>query len=157
MAFVLESGSFESTLDDKGRVVIPASLRERYQGELVITQGRDFCVWLMTVDAFKEYQKYIEDSMPQLSFDEYDAIQRQHIVPAQLVEVDQKSGRVSVPAALRSYARLSKDCTILSITGFLEVWNTDAYRTHSMDVKVKANEVSRKLGPFRFIPKEGQS
>ena len=157
MEFELQTGTFESTLDEKGRVVIPASLRERNQRELVITQGRSFNLWLMTIDAFKDYRKFIEDSMPKLSFDEYDAIQRQHIVPAQVVEVDEKSGRISIPAALRSYARLSKDCTILSITGFLEIWNTDAHRTHLLENMTKSYDASKKLGPFRHVPKEGQS
>ena len=157
MAGKLLTGTFESTLDDKGRVVIPASLRDHYKGELVITQGQDFCVWIMTSFAYEKFLKYIESSASSLSYDEYNAIQYQHIAPAQLTEIDEKNGRVSLPSAIRSYASLSKECLILSINGYLEIWNADAYRAHSTEMQIKAREVARKLGPFRNTPVEGNN
>ena len=155
MALQLMTGTFQSTLDDKGRVVIPAPLRDRYHGELVITQGREFCVWIMTGKTFEKFLETLENTASSLDNEEYMAFQYQHVAPAQIAEIDQKSGRIPVPSAIRSYARLSKDCLILSINGHLEIWNAEAYRSYMQEMQLKAKEAMRKLGPVHFFPKEG--
>lgn len=154
MAFELTTGTFESTLDDKGRVVVPASLRNRYNGELVITQGREFCAWIMTSNTYEKFLETLENTASSLDYEAYMAFQYQHVAPAQVAEIDQKSGRIPVPAAIRSYARLSKDCLILSINRHLEIWNAEAYRAYMQEMQQKAKEAMQKLGPVHFFPKE---
>jgi MraZ protein len=168
MALKLLTGTFESTLDDKGRVGIPASLRDRYKGELVITQGHESCVWIMTGAAFEKLQENIDKTASSLNIEYYMALHYQHVTSAQESVIDQKSGRIPVPAALRSYAGLLKDCLIISIdvkndqkTSYmpaqrLEIWNTDAYRAFMQEVQVKAKKAMRKLGPLSS-PDGGQS
>ena len=154
MALQLTTGTFESTLDEKGRVVIPASMRDRYHGELVITQGWEFCVWVMTGKTYEKFLETLENTASSLSYEEYMAFQYQHVAPAQVTEIDQKSGRIPVPAAIRSYARLSRDCLILSINRRLEIWNAEAYRSYMHEMQLKAKEAMQKLGPVHFFPKE---
>ena len=154
MEFELLTGTFESTLDEKGRVVIPVSLRDRYKGELVITQGQDFCVWIMTCGAYEKFMEKMEKEASSLSYEEYMALQYLHVAPAQVVEIDQKYGRIPVPAAIRSYAKLSKECLVLSINGHLEMWNAETFRGHQLEMLKVSKETSRKRGPGFFFPKE---
>ena len=154
MALKLQTGTFESTLDEKGRVVIPASLRDRYTGELVITQGQDFCVWIMTGKTYEKFLENLENTASSLSYEEYMAFQYLHVAPAQVVEIDQKYGRIPVPAAIRSYAKLSKDCLVLSIKGRLELWNAEIFRAHENQMHNVSKEASRKFSPGYFFPKE---
>lgn len=157
MGFELQTGTFESTLDDKGRVVIPASLRDLYTGNLVITQGLESCVWIMTSAVYKDFLKTLDNLDDTLSYEEIEAFRYQHEAPARPVEIDPKTGRIPVPAALRSYAKLSKDCFVLSIDEHLEVWNKDEYSAFS-DVKQSvAKEAKKKLaGKVALFPKRGQ-
>ena len=45
-------------------------------------------------------------------------------------EVPDKQGRVTIPAALRQYAGLTKDCTVIGTGARLEVWDTDAWTAY---------------------------
>ena len=153
MSFRLETGTFESTLDEKGRVVIPASMRDRYKGELVITQSWESCVWIMTSKTYEEFMKTLEKSVSSLSYEEYTALKYQTEAPAQVTEIDPKSGRVPIPAAIRSYARLSRDCLVLSIDGHLKIWDAQVYRERIHEMQVTAREAMKKLGPVHFFPK----
>jgi MraZ protein len=155
--FELQTGTFESTLDDKGRVVIPASLRDRYTGKLVITQGLESCVWIMTPVVYEKFLQTLDNLEETLTYDEIEAFRYQHEAPARYVEVDEKTGRVPVPAALRTYASLSRDCLVLSIDGHLEVWNIDKYSIFSGETQLAAKEAKKKLvGKVALFPKRGQ-
>jgi MraZ protein len=155
--FELQTGTFESTLDEKGRVVIPASLRERYTGNLVITQGLESCVWIMTDDVYKNLLKTFDNLDDTLTYEQVEAFRYQHEAPARPAEVDPKTGRVFVPAALRTYAKLSKDCFVLSIDGHLEVWNKDEYSRFSIETQNIAREAKKMLaGKVALFPKRGE-
>lgn len=157
MEFELQTGTFESTLDEKGRVVIPASLRDRYTGSLVITQGLESCVWIMTNAVFKEFLKTLDNLDDTLNYEEIEAFRYQHEAPARPAEIDQKTGRIPIPGALRSYANLSKDCLVLSIDGHLEIWNKDEYSVFSGEKQLVAKEAKKKLvGKVALFPKRGQ-
>jgi len=156
--FRLQTGTFDSTLDDKGRVVIPASLRDSYTGSLVITQGLESCVWIMTDSVYQSLLKTIDNLGNTLSSEEIEAFRYHHEAPARHVEIDPKTGRIPVPAALRSYANLSRDCLVLSIDGHLEVWNKDEYSKFSGKTQIVAKEAKKKLdGKVSLFPKRGQS
>ena len=156
MGFELKTGTFESTLDEKGRVVIPASLRDQYQGSLVITQGLESCVWIMAGDVYHNFMKSINLD-DKLSYEEKEAFRYQHEAPARPVEIDQKTGRIPVPPALRSYAKLSKDCLVLSIDEHLEIWNKDEYSIFSGETRLIAKEAKKKLGgKVAFFAKKGE-
>jgi len=152
VALRLLTGTFESTLDDKGRVVIPAPLRDRFDGELVITQGKDLYVWVMTAGDYEKFMETLKKSAS--SLEEYSAYQYQFEAPAKVTEIDKKTGRIPVPAAIRSYANLSRDCLVLSINGRLEIWNADTYRTHMHEIQQTAKEAMKKLGAKDFFSKE---
>jgi len=155
--FKLQTGTFDSTLDDKGRVVIPASLRDSYTGNLVITQGSEDCVWIMTDSIYQNFLSTLDNLDNSLSNDEIEAFRYHHEAPARYVEVDPKTGRIPVPAALRSYAKLSRDCLLLSIDEHLEVWNKDEYSLFSGKTQNVVKEAKKKLaGKVSFFPKRGR-
>ena len=53
-------GQFQHNLDDKGRLMIPASFRQTLEGGAFITQGFDRCLMVMTPEYFQEvYQNII--------------------------------------------------------------------------------------------------
>ena len=152
MAFQLFTGTFESTLDDKGRVVIPAPLRERYDGELVIMLGNGFYARIMTGKDFMKF-KEIWRKWP-LSPEEKLAYQYLEST-AKVTEVDKKTGRIPIPSAIRSYASLSKDCLVVSINECLEIWNAETYHAHMREIQQTVKE-SMKRHPMDFSLKEGE-
>ncbi len=123
----LVTGEFRNTLDDKGRLSLPAKLRAGLPGNvLVVTQGVDACLWLFTPERWNALSEQLFSSTS-LFHQQARIIQRRIIAPAQEVEID-KAGRLAIPQSLREYAGLAKDCIVLGITKRLEIWDADAYK-----------------------------
>jgi len=126
----LLTGEYNNTLDEKGRVSFPAKLRaELNQNVLIVTRGfDDRCLLLFTSS---EWETIKEKLMGTASlFNERNRlVLRRFIAPAQEVEFD-KSGRLSIPQSLREYAGLTKDCTILGVDKYIELWDSQSYREY---------------------------
>ena len=147
MEFQLKTGTIESTLDDKGRVVIPAPFRENYTGKLVITQGKEECVWVMREATYQRFLSRFKEKCKEegLSFEEIEAFKYQHESTAFSVEIDPKTGRIPIPAFLRSYANLTKDCLVVSVDNHLEIWNSDYNKKFMEEVRLINKNALRKL------------
>ena len=125
----LLTGEFRNTLDEKGRLSLPARLRGELLGsEFVLTQGVDSCLWLFPPDQWTALSKKLMESTSLFSA-RARLVQRRIIAPAQEVEVD-KLGRIAIPQSLREFAGLSKECVILGISKYIEIWDGEAYRAY---------------------------
>jgi len=121
-------GRAHHKMDAKGRVALPAKYRTRLAGShLVLVNGRDNCLWLMTED---EYVKLTAElTVPELSaqLDQRRALlQEVFISGAEDVEVD-SAGRIRIPAHMRTYASLSKEVTFAGKGPRLELWDGEKY------------------------------
>ena len=159
MEFQLQTGTFESTLDDKGRVVIPAPLRDLYTGKLVITQGKELCVWVMQSTTFQRFLSKFKKKCAEkaLSSEEIEAFQYQHESTAFSVEIDPKTGRIPIPAFLRTYANLTKNCLVVSVNNHLEIWNEDYNKNFMEEVRlINKNTHKKLLGKVNFFSDEDE-
>ena len=122
----LLTGEFRNTLDEKGRLSLPARLRNGLAGNaFVLTRGLDACLWLFTPETWEEFARKIT-SVGSPFDPNARLVQRRLLAPSQEVEVD-KLGRISVPQSLRDYAGLSRECTILGMASYIEIWDSQAY------------------------------
>ena len=74
---------------------------------------------------------------------------RQLIAPAQEVEFD-KNGRLSIPASLREYAGLSKDCTILGIAKYVEIWDSASYTEYLNSSEEQFRDAAEEFNDINF-------
>ena len=113
-------GEYQHTLDEKGRVAIPARLRDSLGERFVITRGLDQCLFVYPLE---EWAK-IEAKLKALPFTKSDAraFTRMFFSGAIVVELD-KQGRVLVPQHLRDYARVEKEVRIIGVSNRVEVWS----------------------------------
>ncbi len=126
----LLTGEYRNTLDEKGRILFPSKLRNELFGDseknvLIVTQSFDHCLWLYTLDEWKNLSSKIMESASPFS-KQNRLVLRSLIAPAQEVELD-KAGRLSIPQSLRDYAGLTKDCIILGINRYMELWDAQSY------------------------------
>ncbi|MGI5058108.1 division/cell wall cluster transcriptional repressor MraZ [Treponema pectinovorum] len=126
----LLTGEYRNTLDEKGRILFPSKLRnelftETEKNILIVTQSFDRCLWLYTLDEWKNLSSKIMETASPFSRQNR-LVLRTLIAPAQEVELD-KSGRLSIPQSLREYANLTKECVILGINRYMELWDAQTY------------------------------
>jgi len=154
-----KKGTLESTLDDKGRVVIPVSLRDYYSGKLVITRGVEHCLWVMTATTYEKYLANFKKTSEELNFSSAikKSFYRHHETTAQHVEIDPKTGRIPINAALRSYASLTKDCLVVDFEKYLEIWNAELNRAFMEEVQAINKDIHEKqLGQVDLFSDGGQ-
>ena len=140
----LKTGSAESTLDDKGRVNIPVRFREYFQGKLVITCGFERSVLIMTPAVWENFERSLRNSDAHIHA-ERQFLENKHLSQAQVVEVD-KVGRIAVPATLRKYAGLTKDCMVIRSEGRMNIWDSGTWDAYLEENDELAREAINKLG-----------
>ncbi len=141
----LLTGEYRNTLDEKGRVSFPSRLRtELTDNMLILTQGLDRCLWLFPPDEWKNLSAKLMESASLFQAQKR-LVLRRLIAPAQEVEFD-KTGRISIPQSLREYAGLSKECVILGINKYIELWDSAEYRTYLEETESSFREATEEMG-----------
>ncbi len=143
------AGEYNNTIDEKGRIMFPAKLRAGLSNSrLVITRGIDCCLWIFSPE---EWEALSEKVMQSASLFQAHSrlVLRRLIAPAQDVDID-KAGRISIPQSLREYAHLEKDCVLLGINRYLELWDAAEYRTYLEESETDFYQASEDLGIIRF-------
>lgn len=121
-------GDYIHTLDDKGRVVMPAPFRAAIKeegGNVVVTKGPDGNLVIFTSDMFEEVAQE-EIARPRLREARRDA--RAKFAGADLQKMDSQ-GRVSLKPRLREYAGLTDadEVAVVGVYDRIEVWNVAAF------------------------------
>ena len=134
------TGEFRAALDDKGRLLIPTKLRSEIAGDTVIlTKGIDRCLWLFSTPKWEIFSKTVQESVGMFSQRDL-MIQRRIIGSAMELEVD-KAGRIGISALLREHAGLAKDCVVVGIRNYLEIWDEAAYMAYQ-------KQIDENIGPL---------
>jgi len=123
------TGEFRVTLDDKGRLSLPAYLRRGLEeSRLYLTKGTGKCLWLYSSVEWNKLKDTIMENTDPFS-KKFLNLRRQIIGPSQEVEID-KAGRIPVASSLREFACLSKDCIVMGLIDYIEIWAEDRYREY---------------------------
>jgi MraZ protein len=120
-------GTHNPRLDDKGRLFLPAKFRDRLAGGLVVTRGQERCLYVFPKDEFVELAETMGRA-PMTSKGARDYLRV--FLSGASDEIPDKQGRVTVPAVLREYAGLTRDCTVIGAGKRVEVWDTTAWDTY---------------------------
>lgn len=145
----LLTGEYNNTIDEKGRISFPAKLRQQLNEDtLVVTQALDHCLWLFTQEEWKNLStKLMESASP---FDAKNRlVLRRLVAPAQEVAFD-KAGRLSIPQSLREYAGLTKDCVLLGIDKYIELWDATSYEKYLEETESSFLDAAEGLNAIKF-------
>ena len=115
-------GQYSHTLDDKGRVTIPAKFRDVFFEGCVITRGWDHCLIIYTPEAFSQLVLKARRSSPTAPSSR--ALLRVLLSGANDAKLD-KLGRVNIPSFLRDYAGLEDEVVLAGVGDWIEIWNSD--------------------------------
>lgn len=142
------TGEFRTTIDEKGRILIPSRLRKDL-GErttLIITRAVESCLWLLLPESFENIRRKVMDG-PGAMFDaNLRLLQRRMIAPAMECEID-KAGRLNIPPQLRESAglKVKEESMLLAINNYLELWNLPAYEKFLIDSEARFSAASQGL------------
>ena len=125
-------GTHSPRLDDKGRLALPARFRPELEGGLVICKGQDRCLFVFPVTEFSRFTDALRNApVTDRRVRDYGRV----LFASASNETPDSQGRITIPAPLRDYAGLTKDCVVIGSVDFLEIWDAQAWQTY-----VEANE-----------------
>lgn len=120
-------GTYTPRLDDKGRLALPAKFRSDLEGGLVITKGQERCLFAFPMAEFSRITELLRTApVTQRSVRDYSRV----FFASASHEVPDGQGRITVPAQLRDYAGLSKDCVVIGANSRVEVWDASAWQSY---------------------------
>lgn len=136
-------GEYQHSLDAKGRLFIPAKLREELGGCFVVTKGLDGCLFVYAQEEWEQLEAKINSLPMSKSRD----LQRFFLSSAVDVNPD-KQGRILLPNTLRRYAKLEKDVTIIGVSRRAEIWSTQVWEEYNE--KITAADVEQAMEELGF-------
>ncbi len=117
-------GQYEHTIDEKGRLTIPARYRDLLQNGAFITQGFDENLMVLTADSFEQ----IYERINRMSMTNPTARQLKRLIfaHADRVEVD-RAGRFLIPQFLRQSAQLEGTAILVGVGDYFEIWSPELW------------------------------
>ncbi len=117
-------GQYEHTIDEKGRLTIPARYRDLLQDGAFITQGFDENLMVLTSSSFE----LIYERVNRMSMTNPTARQLKRLIfaHADRVEVD-RAGRFLIPQFLRQAAGLEGTAILVGVGDYFEIWSPELW------------------------------
>jgi MraZ protein len=119
-------GRYEHSLDAKGRVILPVKFRPEFERGGFLSQHQEGCLALWTPDEF-DTQLVTVKTRADAGSQEDRNLARVWASGSSEVEVD-KSGRMPIPAYLRSFARLESDVLVMGAIDRIELWSPQVWQ-----------------------------
>ena len=145
-------GRYVHTVDTKGRISIPAKLREAiaaYRDDrLVITHALDPHLAHLHVFPFPRWEEFERRLADKPLFDrKAEQIRLLYVVPAQECPID-GHGRILVPPSLREHAGLGKEAIWAGMNRIIEIWQPERWEIAEAEAKSRMVEVRRDLDDY---------
>lgn len=135
-------GEYEHSIDTKGRIAMPAKLREGLGVKFIITKGLDGCLFVYSMD---EWQR-VEHKLASLPMSRKTARDFTRFLFGGACEAEcDKQGRVLLPANLRRYAALERDAVIVGVGSRAEIWDAAKWQQYNEESAEDVNELAEQL------------
>ncbi|MFA9461426.1 division/cell wall cluster transcriptional repressor MraZ [Thiohalorhabdus methylotrophus] len=143
-------GTFEHTMDEKGRLSIPSKYRELLEshsdGQVVVTVDPDRC---LAAYPFPEWER-IEARLGEMSMLRREVRQLERFLVGNAVECElDRQGRILLPQNLRSFAGLQREVVVAGQIKKFELWDQEQWsqqQQQCLDSMEGAMEVLAELG-----------
>jgi MraZ protein len=139
-------GSYLHSIDNKGRINLPAKLRKYVSPDandtFIVTRGFEKCIVIYPLDEWSIYEKTIRDlptSDPGSRF-----VTRVLLQYAQECQLDAQA-RIMLPQQLISFAGIQNDALILGVLERIEIWNPELYDTYVREQQESYAEIAEKV------------
>lgn len=135
-------GEFQHSIDDKGRIIMPARFREQLGAGFIVTRGLDGCLFVYPSEEWEKLSAEVQ-SLP-LAKKDARAFSRLLFSGAVEGECD-KQGRFFLPANLREYAAIERDVVSIGVSSRVEIWAAAVWAEINAAATEKFEELAEKL------------
>ena len=135
-------GEYHHSIDDKGRLIIPAKFRDSLGSNFIVTRGIENCLFVYSNEDWNK----ICEKLNSLPFTKKDArnFVRFFMSGATNVELD-KQGRINILSPLVEYANLKNECVIIGTGDRIEIWSLDDWNNFFNSAKDSMSDIAENL------------
>lgn len=135
-------GSYQHSLDSKGRLVIPSKMRKELDDKLFIMKGFDGALAIYKPIEFERLVKEFNE----LEFNKKNSRAYLRVQLASVCDLDiDHLGRVQIPTQLLNKYNIGKDVIVIGAGDHIEVWDLAAYEKYSQEVENSFEELAENL------------
>ena len=113
-------GEYNHNIDEKGRLIVPAKLRNELGESYVICKGMDGNLFMYSLLEWNKFVAHLE-KLPRMKKEARKLVR--HFLGSAHEGTFDKQGRVLVPPNLRSYAGLDKELVLVGMQDKVEIWD----------------------------------
>ena len=141
-------GEYEHSLDAKGRLIMPAKLREDIGDKFIITKGLDGCLFGFSQKEWDNFEEKLK-TLPLTNKNARDFV-RFFLSGAIECEID-KQGRFLISSNLREYAELDKEVMITGVGTRIEIWDRDKWKKYNSEENLSADQIAENMANLGML------
>lgn len=135
-------GRHSHSLDEKGRLALPARFRERLAGGVVLTRGFDPCILVYPMETWTP----LAERVSALSLGDPDVRRLRRLLFSDAVDVQlDRQGRMLIPAELRAYAGVQRDAVVVGMHTFIEIWAPERWSEQRDEIERQGATFTERL------------
>ncbi len=139
-------GSFEHTLDEKNRLLIPSRLRGELGSKVFIMKGYEGSLSLYPENQFSKYIEKLEH----LPYESKLSRDIERISLSSVFEIDvDKVNRIQIPTALINKYSISKEVVVVGVINHIEIWSKAKWeeylKTNEKEFEAKSEELLKNV------------
>ncbi|CAN5614308.1 division/cell wall cluster transcriptional repressor MraZ [soil metagenome] len=119
------TGEFRRTIDTKGRLIVPASMRGELEDDTaILVVSPDGCIEMYSGPGWRDYEAKLLDQRRSNSTAR--AVVRRIAASARSDQVD-RQGRLHLPDHLRAWAGIEREVTVVGAFDHAELWEPERW------------------------------
>jgi len=135
------SGECEHSVDDKGRLIIPAKFRTDLAEGLFVTRGLDGCLFVFPLNTWKE----LSEKMANLSLVKASARLFSRMMFSGIECALDKQGRILLPPPLRAHADIESEVVITGVRNRLDIWSKKRWQEMTTKMEEESSFIAEQL------------
>ncbi len=135
-------GEFKHTIDDKGRLTIPARFRPVFEAGLFVTVGLDQCLWVYSRDGWDLFSQ----KLAKLPTGQANARMATRFFFSQATDAQpDRQGRILLPENLKQWANLSDNAVIIGANDRVEIWQPERWEATKLAFQENLQDIAAQL------------
>lgn len=135
-------GQYTGTIGAKGRVAFPKKFREVLGDKLIVTQGYENSLIVVSEEGWKALLEGTEGK-PFIQAETRET-QRFLLGGASFSELDDK-GRFILPTYLRDFAKIGDEIVFLGLSRYVEIWDKKRWEEYKQNLEKNIDSISKRL------------
>lgn len=141
-------GTYNYSMDEKGRIRMPQSLKSQLGENFVVTKGSNGSLFVFSQNTL---QTEILEKLKVLPLTASEAQKPLRMILSSAFEVQEDSaGRFLLPQMLREFAKITKNIVIIGVGTRVEIWSEEVWNSYISDTQDKFDENFEQLKEYNI-------